>query len=163
MPVFVHLTPARYVQRIRKSGIKRGQRGVFCLPVLPNYHVSHQWLRELKRRGQRTIVAIHFRLGSEEEVWVGRYNEPHQQVTAGVAIAIIMRASDAQGYEVIIPHSISPSAIHRVRFAPQIVGWRYMPNAHQRKACLCPWCIRGDIKSQRLKRYYEKREKAEAP
>jgi hypothetical protein len=56
MPLLVHLTPEKYVARIVRNGIRTG-RGVYCLPVLPSYYVSHQWLRELKRRGQRTILA----------------------------------------------------------------------------------------------------------
>jgi hypothetical protein len=27
-----------------------------------------------------------------------------------------------------------------------------MPNSHSRVPCLCPYCIRGDIKAQRLRR-----------
>ena len=59
MPLFVHLTPEKQAKRIRRAGI-RGCPGVYCLPVGPDYYVSHQWLRELKRRGQRTIVGVYF-------------------------------------------------------------------------------------------------------
>lgn len=130
------------------------------MPVLPNYYISHQWARELKRRGERTMVAIHFKLADNEPVWVGRYNEPHQQVTAGEAIRTIMVASDAQGYEIIVLRPIEKHEIHAMRAVPYGIGWRYMPGAHERKACLCPWCVRGDIKSQRLKRYYAKRDRS---
>ena len=59
MPRFVHLTPERFVKRILRSGIT-GERGVFCLPVLPSYVIAHQWLRELKRGGQRTIMGVYW-------------------------------------------------------------------------------------------------------
>jgi hypothetical protein len=54
MPVFVHLTPDRNIASIRRQGIGlRNQlfhsRSVYAVPVMPNFYVSHQWLRELKR------------------------------------------------------------------------------------------------------------------
>ncbi|WP_280403709.1 hypothetical protein [Nocardia brasiliensis] len=53
MAMFVHLTPEKNVRRIRRAGIKVQGAGVFCVPVLPSYVLSHQWLRELRRHGQR--------------------------------------------------------------------------------------------------------------
>jgi hypothetical protein len=47
MPVFVHLTPARYSECIGKSGVKVGRGGVFYLRVSANYFISHHWLREI--------------------------------------------------------------------------------------------------------------------
>ena len=89
MPTFVHLTPAKDLKRIVRSGIKHGGRGVFCMPMLPNYYISHQWIRELKRGGQRTIVGVYFTLPDEELVWVGHYFQAHTQVTAAEASRVI--------------------------------------------------------------------------
>src|SRR5262245_20511213 len=87
VPVLPHLAPEKASASILRSGIKAlspglgAPKGVFCLPVLPDYAVTHQWLRELKRRGQRTIVAADFRLASGEMVWVGHYNRPHEEMS----------------------------------------------------------------------------------
>ncbi len=152
MPTFVHLTPAKDLKRIVRSGIKHGGRGVFCMPVLPNYYISHQWIRELKRGGQRTIVGVYFTLPDEELVWVGHYFQAHTQVTAAEASRVIRDAARAEGYEVIVTRAIPRDDIQKVRAVPQVMGWRYMPDSHSRVPCLCPYCIRGDIKSQRLRR-----------
>lgn len=60
MPILVHLADERVVTSIRKNGIKIGkdQQGIFCMPVLQNFYVSHQWLRELKRGGARTFIGV---------------------------------------------------------------------------------------------------------
>lgn len=158
MPLLVHLTSEKNIGSIRHAGIKitPERSGVFCMPVTPNYFVSHQWLRELKRRGQRTIIAVYFRISSQEIVRVGRYHEAHEQLPVGEAIQRIMTDPQPQGYEIIIPRPIAPDEIHRVRHLSQTVGWRYMPFAHGKPLCCCPTCIRrGSIKSRKLRQRYE--------
>jgi len=64
VPVFVHLTSQRNVASIRRGGIglrKRlfRPRGVYAMPVTRNFYISHQWLRELRRLGGGTIVAVY--------------------------------------------------------------------------------------------------------
>lgn len=163
MAMFVHLAPEKRVKSILRNGISRlrksrtpGQSGVFAMPVTRNFYVSHQWLRELKRRGQGEIVAVYFRVPDKENVWLGHYNQAHQQMTATEASATILAASPAEGFEVIIPRRIEASEIHRVRKLPQVVGWRYYPGAHGKRPCGCPYCQRGDYGARRL------REKSEA-
>jgi hypothetical protein len=156
MPTFVHLAAASQISHIRRVGIKRGRRGVFCMPVLPVYYISHQWVRELRRRGQGQLMAVYFYLPDSEPVWVGRYAEPHHQCGANEAAKEIMDAYDADGYEVILDQSIGASELRKVRAVPQVVGWRYMPHQHQRPPCLCPYCSRGDIKVQRQRKYAER-------
>ncbi|MFD1044409.1 hypothetical protein ACFQ1S_01775, partial [Kibdelosporangium lantanae] len=70
MALFVHLTPEKNAKGIARSGIKLGPRGVFCVPMVPSYVISHQWLRELRRGGQRTFVAVDFRIPDDEPVTV---------------------------------------------------------------------------------------------
>jgi hypothetical protein len=79
MPLFVHLTPERNARAVLRSGL-HGGRGVFCMPLMPDYYLTRQWLRELKRSGQRTIVAVDFRLPPDEPVLVGHYGRPHQEI-----------------------------------------------------------------------------------
>ena len=64
MAMFVHLTPESRIALIRRNGIRRVRRaagefpgGVFAVPVTRNFYVSHQWVRELKRRNQGAIAA----------------------------------------------------------------------------------------------------------
>lgn len=156
MPMFVHLAPARQVAHIRRVGIARGRRGVYCLPVVPDYQVAHQWSRELRRRGQRVLLAVYFALPGDEPVVVGHYNGPHRQCGAADAAKEVLRAPDAAGYEVIVERSILPAELRRVRTVSRVVGWRFMPKAHERRPCLCPYCSRGDINVQRQRRYDER-------
>lgn len=162
MATFVHLAPEKSIRSIRRSGIKPRlahpdlPKGVFAMPVTPNFYVSHQWLRELKRSGQRTLEAVYFKIPDDQTVWVGHYNNESIQVTAAEASGIILGHESAEGYEVFIPRKIAAREIHRTRRLPQVLGWRYSPGAKGRKPCGCPVCQRrGEIKSQRIRRAYE--------
>jgi hypothetical protein len=158
MPILVHLTAEANVKSVRRAGI-RGTYiddgipdGVFCMPVLSSYFVTHQWLRELKRRGQRTIAGVYFRLPPEEMVWVGHYGQDHINLPVGEAIGIIMRADDPLGYQIILPRSVSAAEIHKIRHISQVVGWRYQPGSHLREPCPCRVCLpTGSIKSRRIR------------
>src|SRR3954447_21613731 len=100
MPSFVHIADERDGAAILRTGLKvprlrvRSSRsdypvGVFALPVVPNFLLSHQWVRELKRRGHRTAVGVYFRAPAPEAVWAGLYNQPKQQMTAGEAASVL--------------------------------------------------------------------------
>jgi hypothetical protein len=60
--MLVHITNDDETESVRRSGIKIGKYrdGVYAMPLLQNFIVSNQWLRELKRRvsGSRTLSAI---------------------------------------------------------------------------------------------------------
>ena len=89
MPQFIHLTDERLLKRLEKSGIRTSLWGnkvrcVYATPVLQEFQVAHQWLRELKRNGMRTIGAVQFKIPDTEEVLVGRYNEEPLTVTAAL-------------------------------------------------------------------------------
>src|SRR6185503_11929683 len=63
MSQFIHLTDERLLKRLEKSGIRTTKWGtkvrcVYATPVLKDFQVSHQWLRELKNKGIRTIGAV---------------------------------------------------------------------------------------------------------
>src|SRR5215471_1721914 len=144
MAMFVHLTPEKYCTRILRNGISRLRKkaglpaGIFAMPVTRNFYVSHQWLRELKRQGQGPIAAVYFRIADDTLVWIGHYNQPHQKITAAAALALIDGQRNSEGYEVIVPGSISRSQVHRIKRLPQLIGWRYYPGAHGQKPCGCP-------------------------
>src|SRR5262252_5945174 len=117
MPILVHIADARNARSIERAGLKpsrwRGpdRRGVYGMPVLPNYFVSHQWMRELKRRGPRTMVGVYFKVPDREAVLVGHYGRQHTPMTASRAVRVIMDAADARGYEVLLPRKIEAQEI----------------------------------------------------
>ena len=171
MPTFVHLAPEKDVKRITryalkgvprhvrtKNGYELVAQAVYCMPIVPgNFHLTHQWMRELRRDGQRTRVGIYFTLPSDEPVWVGHYNQPHRLMGAGEAVKAILDLTDAEGWEVIVPRHVRAGEIRKMRHLPQGVGWRYVPKSHTtRPFCPCPYCLPpGSIKSRRLRERLE--------
>ena len=162
MANFVHLAPESEQKRILKGGIKaqslywHGMKGVFCMPVLPDFYVTFQWLRELKRSGQRSYVGIQFKLPDQEVVYVGHYNKRPLKVSAAQAASIVGEHQDGLGLEVFIPRKIAANEIRRVRALPQKAGWRYSPTAKGTKPCACPACVpRGEINARKLRRWAE--------
>jgi hypothetical protein len=164
MAMFVHLAPGSQVALIRRNGICRLRKawggrpgGLFAVPLTRNFYVSHQWLRELKRRGQGPIAAVYFRIPDEERVWLGHYNQAHRPMTAAEAVAEFLSSEAREGWEVIIPRRIAAREIHRVRSVPQVVGWRYRPGSHGQRPCGCPFCQRGLYGARRLREQYNER------
>ncbi|RSM86059.1 HEAT repeat domain-containing protein [Kibdelosporangium aridum] len=155
MALFVHLTAEKNVRGIVRSGIKKGANGVFCLPILPSYVISHQWLRELRRGGQRTFVAIDFRIPDDELVTVAHYGKPAREMTAVQAVAVVREQEDPRGYEVVVPRAIGRRELHRVRRVNQVSGWRYAPDQHGRRPCACPVCLpKGAFKAADIRARY---------
>lgn len=193
MSVFVHLTSHSNVPSIRRGGIglrKRRfrPRGVYAMPVTRNFYVSHQWLRELRRQGGGTIVAVYFRVPDDEPVEVGHFNSVHVSMTAAEAAALLLAAegrdpaaerardkqskavqrgrqlpSSPEGYEVVIPRRIEPGEIIRVKALPQVVGWRHRPGANGTPPCTCLCCARGEYGIRKLLRRVEEAEASDTP
>jgi hypothetical protein len=157
MAMFVHLALLSRVGQIRRNGIRCRRRitgfpgGVFAVPVTRNFYVSHQWLRELKRRNRGPLAGIYFRLADDEQVCVGHYNQDHRWMSAAHAVAEFMADDDAKGWEVVIPRRIEAQEIHRTRKLPQVVGWRHYPAAKGRPPCPCSFCTRGEYGARRLR------------
>lgn len=155
MPLLVHLADEKDSAHIKRNGLKTGKKryGIFCMPVLPNFYVSHQWLRELKREGTKTFVGIYFKCDSRELVLAGKYNSPHEEMQLGEAIKEIMSLKDPLGYELIIERKINPKEIFKIKKLPQNIGWRYFSTSHSSKpTCSCRVCIPpGSIKGRQLR------------
>lgn len=145
MPTLVHLANERNAAMIPKNGIviSKHSIGIYCMPVLPNFYVTHQWLRELKRGGAKTFVGVYFKVSLKEVVFAGKYGLDHHQMKLGESIAEILNMEDPLGYELIIDRKIMPSEILRIKHLPQVLGWRYMPNSHNRRPCSCELCLKG--------------------
>lgn len=160
MPTLVHLADEKNSAAITKNGLKTGRHGtgIFCMPVLPNFYVSHQWLRELKRSGARSYVGVYFKVPSSEMVFAGKYGTRHKRITLGEAIKEIMSLDDPLGYELIIDRKVLPGEISKVKHLPQTLGWRYFPGSHNKKPCNCEYCLRGTIKGKKTKQRLDKNE-----
>lgn len=159
MAMFVHLAPEARSSLIRRNGIRRLRKpfgacpsGIFAVPVVRSFFVSHQWLRELKRHNTGAIVGIYFRIPDEDIVWVGHYNENHRLMTASDSVREFDNADDRQGWQVVIPRRIEAKEIHRIRTLPQVVGWRFSPTSKGKKPfCTCKFCTRGQYGARKLR------------
>src|SRR4051812_39993272 len=155
MVSFLHIADQKQEESILKNGIRparhREGRGVYAVPVVPDYATTHQWARELKRSGARTLICVQFKIPNAKSVWVGKYNGEKLEMTASEAAAAFLKHTDAIGLEVIVPGRILPKEIAGTYLAPRITGWRYYPEAKGKKPfCHCKFCNRGEIRAQRL-------------
>lgn len=158
MAMFVHLAPASRLALIRRNGLARSRHrdaafcGVFAVPVTRYFSLSHQWLRELRRHHRGPFAGVYFRVPDAEQVWVGHYNRAHRWLSAAEAVAEFAAASDGQGWQVVIPRRVEAGELHRVRRLPQVVGWRFSPEAKGKPPfCTCKFCNRGDYGWQRTR------------
>jgi hypothetical protein len=129
------------------------------MPFLPNYYASHQWLREIRRgsgHSHSNIIAVDFRLPSNELVLVGHFSKPKTELTISEAAKLIISAQDPQGYEVFLPRSVNPTEIHKIRSISQVIGWRYYPKAKGNEPCVCDVCVRGEYGANKLRRRFDR-------
>jgi hypothetical protein len=117
------------------------------VPVTPNFYLTFQWARELRRSGYRSTVAVTFVIPDTEAVTVGRFGTEGATMTAAEAVAHFISGEDTLGHQVLIGRPIQPGEIRSIRPAPPIVGWRYYPEAKGQQAFYAP---PGTIKSRRI-------------
>ena len=156
MVSFIHIADKNDEQAILQNGItatkrRTGVRGVYATPVVPNFATTHQWARELKRRGVKTLICVQFKIPDDESVLVGKYNGDKLQMTAAEALGAVRDHRDPMGLEVVIPRNVTWKEIRRTYLAPRITGWRYYPGAKGKQPfCHCKWCNRGEIRAKRI-------------
>src|SRR5882762_7847285 len=109
MAMLVHLTPEKNAARIRRGGIaavssgrSEAEPGLYCVPLLPSYTLTHQWGREIQKwKQQRSFVAVHFRIPDDQMVTVGHYNgQGFHQATVAQAVGFVLGLADPRGYEI---------------------------------------------------------------
>ena len=162
MAIFVHITTEDSIPLIRRNGIRakkvklgrQSVKGIYAVPVVPDFVQTHQWMREIRRFKSGRLVGIYFKIEDDEQVYFGRYNQEQKLLTSNETIAETL-AEPCMGIQVIVPRSIAPSAIKRVKSLPQTVGWRFYPEAKGRTPCGCKACQRGDINSRRIRDKYD--------
>jgi hypothetical protein len=161
MAVFVHFTDENNKKSVIKNGIrmetihyKNVNKGIFCMPVIPDFYATHQWVRELKQYNSgNEIIAIYFKILDDEIILYGKYNEEMRKTTAAKAHNIFMNLEDKMGFQAIVVRKIFSNEIIKVKNIPQIIGWRHFPKSHERKRCLCPACLtKGSYNSMKIKR-----------
>ncbi len=160
MPTFVHITSEDAAKKAKRGGLRPTRlngpalKGVFAMPVVPNFQISHQWLREMKRWRSGLVVGVYFNVPDVELVLVGHYGEKPHQMTAAQAAAHVMSQSTMTGVQVVIVRRIHPKEILRIRSLPQIVGWRHSPEAHGKRPCGCDYCQRGSYGARKIREEY---------
>ncbi|MEZ5301718.1 MAG: hypothetical protein R3F11_13865 [Verrucomicrobiales bacterium] len=88
----------------------RDHKGLFATPVTQNHCSSHQWLRELKRRGITTISAIQFNIADDTEA-LKRATTRITSLRPPLASKTFIEHETGLGLEVIIPESIPAKSI----------------------------------------------------
>lgn len=181
MTLFIHLTPQKNIKNILRNGIKKPkyQKGIFALPVVQNYFVSHQWVRELGRWRNKNFVAVYFRIDDSEQIFMRHYREDYVEMKAVESEAILNNIQfnpqivtkrkkrkknytddelplSPLGYEVIIPRKISKKEIQRVSPVSQTLGWRYFPYSSGTRPVICLGCERGSYGIRKIERRVEK-------
>lgn len=163
MPHLVHIAPEAEGRKIRRNGIRArklrnwiegSERFAWAFPVLPSYTLTHSWMRELKRLGPTSLVAITFKIPGAECVFTRHFRAPPVAMSAAEAVGLIRALADPRGHEIVIPRSIAPSEILRVKALPKGIGWRYWPEAKtaDRWPCDCMMCApRGEVKARRYR------------
>lgn len=163
MPLLVHIAPEPLAKRIRRSGIAPRRLGidyqgydrlVWAFPVMQSYTLTHQWARELKRRGVRTLVTVTFRIPDSEPVFAHHYNGEPKLLAAAEAVAVIRDMPDPRGGQIVVPRRVAPGEIVRIAPMPRAVGWRYYPEVKNgdRRPCDCPMCApSGEVKAKRYR------------
>ena len=91
-----------------------GRWSVLC-PVMAEFTLTYQWVRELRRWHSGVLAAVQLRLPDDEPVTVGRYGAPPREVTAAQADAAVRELEDPCGYEVFVPRAINAAEVRRVR------------------------------------------------
>ncbi len=153
MPRLVHLARASNARTIERAGIRGGlasvleaggkestiERAVFAMPLVPDFSVTYQWVRELRRWHGERIVAVHFVLPSDEELLVGRYNAAHERLPLREAVRRVL--AEPLGSEIVVPRSVRRREVMGIRDVTQLVGWTEVPEPKSNFDCLCQACV----------------------
>lgn len=144
----IHLAPLREKRSIERAGVRGARvvlgshvlvRAVYCMPVMQDYSMTFQWLRELRRWHGLPMAAVQFRVSDDLLCWVGRYGREHQCLPASQVAAWIEK--QPWGAQMIIPEGIPATKIDKVREIPQLVGWTEVPEAERKTDCCCVACL----------------------
>ena len=151
----LHLAPESLARTIERAGIRgapwlvsdgapeptRVERAVFALPVIEDFAVTFQWVRELRRCRRERVVGVYFTLPKDEEVLVGRYGAVHRRWPLSQATRWVR--ANPLGAELVVPRSIGRREVLDVRAVPQLVGWTKVAG-NPPWLCTCAYCLSGE-------------------
>ena len=119
------------------NGVKEIPVGNYMAPVVSNFEMTYQWLRELRQwNGRLRMVGVIAEIPDDELVWVGTYSQPKIEVTAAESVPLF--EANPWGNEVLLTRDVVPGSI-AIRSIRQDVGWQDTPNGHL--DCVCPACL----------------------
>lgn len=143
-----------------KLVLARWDKGVFVMPVSPNYLLSHQWIAEIERCYKHVpISAIYLEIPDETKVYYGHYAGYKQIATASEVSGYFYEKIESDeissllGFEVIIPCN-SLTGITKVKHYIKRVGWRIYPKKmitnhdHYRRAYMTRWQYQRYLKQK---------------
>jgi hypothetical protein len=126
------------------------------MPVTPDFATTYQWVRELRRfKSGNMLHGVYFRVEDGEQVYMGHYMRAAVPMSVNSAHAEILN-NPGHGLQVLLTRRIATKEILRIKQLPQLVGWRYYPEAKTRKPCGCPICQRGEFGARKLRDAYER-------
>lgn len=165
--MLVHLAPAKLEPKIRRSGIRPGEGlfggyksdAIYAFPVMPSYTITHQWTREVMKWRRQPLVGVYFRVPDDEEIEFGHFNSDLIRIKAAAAVGEVRKARDPRGFQLILGRPVERRQISRIAPVRGVVGWRHFPDAHLRRPCGCPVCVRtGEPGGRKLRERYERGE-----
>jgi hypothetical protein len=155
VPRLVHLSPDTNRRAIERAGLRGRkwphlglERAVFAMPLMADFAMSHQWLRELRSGQDARMIAVHFVAPGDETVLVGHYGAKPVRTTLTEAIRAVMRAPS--GNQIVLGRAVRRREIVAIRELPQLVGWTRVPPDSRDTDCVCSYCLRpGDRRLMR--------------
>lgn len=156
------------MRRIERGGIRgrecvetvngielRIAEGVFAMPVVPDFAVTYQWLRELRRWRRERLVGVYFTLPSDQMVLVGRFGREKRRGPIGEVLPELL--TQPAGAEILIPRAVLRTEVTKIRAVRQDVGWVENPDTPHKFDCVCIVCLpSGSARLQRrLRRAYQ--------
>ncbi len=126
------------------------------MPMLPDFSIVHQWVRELRRDHDERMIAVHFRLPAATVAYVGRYNAPHSRVELREAVPWVRE--HPMGAEIVVEGPIRRAAIVAIREIPQLVGWTEAPDRTKLPDCVCRACVPSGLPDtyRRVRAYFNR-------
>ena len=180
MAKFVTIKTKKSAERARRSGrikgykfsyglmpkkdgdkvIARWDKGVFAMPLSPNYLLSHQWIAEMERCYHHVpISAIYLDIPDDTKVYYGHY-AGHKTISTAAEVCgyffDMIRADEISsllGLEVIIPCDYL-EGITKVNHHIKRVGWRIYPKKmitnhdHYRRSYMTKWQYQRYLKQK---------------
>ncbi len=129
--------------RLQAGGTRRS---VFCVPVVPNFQSTFQWLRELRRRGYSRLRGIQFRIDDGPPFLSGMAIEND---SGGIRCIVPPVQRSARAPDHSSARNLRPGG-HSGAFGLTRGGVAFLPPLQKADRRL--WSAKGSINASRLRR-----------